>query len=223
MQQQYRRDRGAVPAGHVELDVQVLTSGYWPRMDEAPCALPPEVQAAADAFAGYYLGRHSGRKLTWVPGKGTAELRAVFPNGKVHELVVSTYQMAMLLAFNGGGGAALSYTQLRAAVGGATDEAEFRRHLLSLCAPKTRVLVRSGKSKDIEPSETFGVNAEFDSKLVKVRVPLLSAKNFLPGGGGAGTGGGAGWGAGGERDLSDEVLEVSSRMGRGGRGGGGGW
>jgi hypothetical protein len=200
-----------VPVAPVELDVQVLTTGYWPVLADAPVRLPPEVAAAADHFRAFYLSKHTGRRLAWLSSKGSAEVRARFPNGKAHELTVSTYQVAVLLAFNAAGTDSLSVAQLRAAVGLGDDD-ELRRHVLSLTAPKARVLVRSGKARDLEDGESLTINPAFDSKLVKVKVPLISLKSIQPGGGAGGAGGaGAGSGAGtggGDGDVSEEVAEV---------------
>lgn len=217
----YRSDRGAVPPGQVELDVQVLTTGYWPVLKAGSCKLPLEIQASADAFRTYYLGRHTGRKLTWQSGMGTAEVRyrssgGSSNGGKGHELVVSTFQAVMLLQFNAlpeGGG--LTLAQLRASTGIINDEDEFKRHLLSLTAPKARILNRSGKARDPEDGEVFTINASYDSKLYKVKVPLISMKSIQAGGGGGGGGAGAGDSAGGgggregAQDVSEEVAEAS--------------
>ncbi len=50
-------------------------------------------QAACESFRTFYLSTHSGRRLTFQPNMGTADLRAVFGGGRRHELNVSTYQV----------------------------------------------------------------------------------------------------------------------------------
>ena len=46
----YRAARGPVPHGQVELDVTVLTSGFWPSVSAPGCFLPRDVLATAEAF-----------------------------------------------------------------------------------------------------------------------------------------------------------------------------
>jgi len=53
---------------------------------------------------------------------------------------------------------------------------ELRRHLLSLCTPKMRVLKKSSKSKGIETGDVFTFNIDFSSKFKRMKVPLISAK-----------------------------------------------
>ena len=49
----------------VDLNVSVLTSGYWPTQIATSCSIPPEIGRCCDEFKKYYLGKHSGRRLTW--------------------------------------------------------------------------------------------------------------------------------------------------------------
>lgn len=70
----------------------VLTTGFWPIPATPACTLPDEARAACNAFTKYYVGIHSGRRLTWQSSLGTAELRCIFDTGR-KELIVHTYQM----------------------------------------------------------------------------------------------------------------------------------
>ena len=69
--------------------------------------------------------------------------QATFASGK-HELNVSTYQMCILMQFNNRESIPLS--DLRAAMS-EVPEPEFKRHLLSLCTPKYRILKKSSAGK----------------------------------------------------------------------------
>jgi cullin 3 len=93
----------------LDIEVDVLTTGYWPSQNVPPCTLPVPVQEAIDRFSSFYLEKHTGRKLSWQTSAGQAELRATFGGGgsagtskpkRVHELCVSTYQMCILLLYN---------------------------------------------------------------------------------------------------------------------------
>jgi cullin 3 len=134
-------------------------------------SLPPPILQCCTAFEEFYFARHSGRKLTWQAALGTADVRANFPTGR-RELNVSTYQMCILMLFNDAD--TLSLAAIRQAT--QIQEAELRRHLLSLCTPKHRILNKASKGKGITDDDTFSFNAEYTSKLRRVRVPLISSK-----------------------------------------------
>jgi cullin 3 len=45
--------------------VHVLTTGFWPTQTAAKCNLPAEILNCCEVFKKFYLGTHSGRRLTW--------------------------------------------------------------------------------------------------------------------------------------------------------------
>jgi cullin 3 len=56
-----------------ELSVSILTSTYWPLSFSASggigkCIFPPIVERAKSSFSQFYLGRHSGRQISWHGG-----------------------------------------------------------------------------------------------------------------------------------------------------------
>jgi cullin 3 len=57
-----------------ELSVSILTSTYWPLSFTTDggglgaCVYPPIVEKAKSSFTAFYLGRHSGRQLSWHAG-----------------------------------------------------------------------------------------------------------------------------------------------------------
>jgi cullin 3 len=51
---------------------------------------------------------------------------------------------------------------------------ELRRHLISLCTPKHRILKKGSKGKGISSDDdTFAFNVDYASKLKRVRIPLV--------------------------------------------------
>jgi len=60
-----------------ELSVSVLTSTYWPLSTTdgglGTCIFPPEIEKTKASFTQFYLGRHSGRQLTWHAGMVCAD------------------------------------------------------------------------------------------------------------------------------------------------------
>ena len=119
----------AAPGGPT-IAVTVLTTGCWPSQPCPACVLPLEVSASAAHFEAFYLGRHTGRRLSWqtnvvrasagssapagrhahcVRACACARVRAweqgtadvrVLFGGRRHELTVTTYQMCILMLFN---------------------------------------------------------------------------------------------------------------------------
>lgn len=158
----------------VDIEVDVLTNGYWPSQNVPPCTLPQSVQDAIDRYSKYYLEKHTGRKLSWQTSAGAAELKATFGTGpdklRRHELCVSTYQMCILLLFNDAD--TLTLGQIRSQTH--IPDLELRRHLISLCTPKHRILKKGSKGKGISSDDdTFTFNHDYTSKLKRVRIPLV--------------------------------------------------
>ena len=158
----------------VDIEVDVLTNGYWPSQNVPPCTLPQTIQDAIGRYSKYYLEKHTGRKLSWQTSGGTAELKATFGCGpdkfRRHELLVSTYQMCILLLFNNKD--VLTLDQIRTET--QIPDQELRRHLISLCTPKHRILKKGSKGKGItSDDDTFTFNVDYTSKLKRVRIPLV--------------------------------------------------
>ncbi|KAL7517535.1 hypothetical protein ACHAWX_002454 [Stephanocyclus meneghinianus] len=178
----------------VDVEVSVLTTGYWPSQNVEPCILPPPVKAAMDRFQKYYLNTYTGRKLSWQTSTGSAEIRATFPPTKGstkprrHDLTVTTYQMCILVLFNNRD--TLTLKQIREET--QIPEDELRRHLVSLCTPKHRILKKGSKGKGISgDDDTFTYNADYTSKMTRVKVPMVSMRDATLGPnaeGGAGEG-----------------------------------
>ena len=97
------RGTGLSRALQVELHVKVLTTGHWPNESHATIptqSLPREIQTCMSNFNRFYLNKHTGRLLHWKPYLGSADVRAIFGENKRHEFTMSTYQLAIILAFN---------------------------------------------------------------------------------------------------------------------------
>ncbi|KAH8040743.1 hypothetical protein HPB51_012058 [Rhipicephalus microplus] len=179
----------------VDLNVRVLTTGFWPTPASTPKSnIPTAPRNAFEAFRRFYLAKHSGRQLTLQPQLGWADLNAVFygprkeeneassssvgnlPAGapRKHVIQVSTYQMCVLMLFNSRD--RLLYEEIASE----TDipEKDLVRALQSLAMgkPSQRILIKSPKTKEIEPSHTFTVNDSFTSKLYRVKIQAVAAK-----------------------------------------------
>ena len=56
-----------------DMSVSILTSTYWPLSFQAgggvaTCVFPPIIEKVKSSFSNFYLGRHSGRQLSWPGG-----------------------------------------------------------------------------------------------------------------------------------------------------------
>ncbi|CAH0479912.1 unnamed protein product [Peronospora belbahrii] len=166
------------------LSVHVLTSGFWPTEMAPMCAFPLELVQLTQRFESFYYARHNGRKLAWMANMGTVDVRASFSAGaedihRRHELNVSTYQAVILMLFN----QRLEWHFRELVERTRIDVKNLKRHLISLCTPKYKILIKSSKGKRIdEETDVFTVNAAYKSKLHRVRIPLVSQKetSLLP-------------------------------------------
>ncbi|KAF8769975.1 Cullin-3 like protein [Argiope bruennichi] len=151
---------------NVDLNVRVLTTGFWPTQSATPkCNIPMAPRNAFEAFRRFYLAKHSGRQLTLQPQLGSVDLNAVFygprreesdqqqpqPSStcgaRKHIIQVSTYQMCVLMLFNAR--ERLTYEE----IANETDipEKDLVRALQSLAMGKTnqRILIKTPKTKEI--------------------------------------------------------------------------
>ena len=164
----------------IDVEVSVLSNSHWPSQNVQPCVLPLAVQAAMDRFQKYYLTTYTGRKLSWQTSTGSCEMRLTLPPAKGstkprrHDLSISTYQMCILVLFNTHDTLTLKQIKEETQI----PEDELRRHLVSLCTPKHRILRKGSKGKGISgDDDTFSYNADYTSKMTRVKVPLVSMRD----------------------------------------------
>ncbi len=185
------RNLGDADSQRAELDVNVLTATMWPldamgpsHRDDGPratCIFPAEIDRIKQSFEKFYLDKHSGRQLTWQGNMGTADLRAYFAEmkgtKKARELNVSTYSMVILLLFNDlPSGNFLSYEEIKARTN--IPDNELMRNLQSLAvAPKTRILTKEPKSKDVKKDDKFYFNENFTSQFQRIKVGVVASGN----------------------------------------------
>ncbi|KEH24997.1 cullin 3B [Medicago truncatula] len=155
------------------LSVQVLTTGSWPTQPSPQCNLPSEIRGLCEKFRNYYLGSHSGRRLTWQANMGNADLKATFGKGQKHELNVSTYQMCVLMLFNNADRMTCKEIEQATAI----PMSDLKRCLQSLALVKGKnVLRKEPMSKDISEDDVFFFNEKFTSKLFKVKIGTVVAQ-----------------------------------------------
>jgi len=159
----------------IELSVIVMTATFWPTPAVAtPCIFPPQLQQATKAFEGFYLSRHSGRKLSWQPTLGNADLKIQFKARK-HDVNVPTMGMVVLLLFEDlDDDVRLSYKDIQSA----TDipDNELGRALQSLACAKFKVLKKHPPSREVDHSDEFSFNHEFSAPLQKIKLGLVTTR-----------------------------------------------
>ncbi len=141
-------------APEVDINVTVMTSTFWPMSyAPVPCTFPPLLVRASKSFEQFYLSRHSGRKLTWQPSLGNADVRVTFKARK-HDLNVSSFALVILLLFeNLEEGGYLTYEEIKDAT--AIPDNELQRNLQSLACTKFKVLRKHPAGRDVNPEDSF--------------------------------------------------------------------
>jgi cullin 3 len=153
----------------IVLDVNVCTTGYWPTSKMIPSNMPNALEEACAKFKRFYLHEHSGHKLEWRMDQGQAECLIVFSPKVRRTLIVTTYQMMVLVCFNVG--QTLSYKQIQDVTG--IPKNELANHILSLAHPSVKVLEKKPNKKELADDDKFRLNPQYTSKLMKVAIPLL--------------------------------------------------
>ena len=99
-----RRNHSEDESDNVKINIYVLTTGFWPttssKISADPTILPDSVVSACEHFHKFYSTHFTGRRLVWNKAMGQAVLYYRMDNKKQKELIVSTYQMCVLMLFN---------------------------------------------------------------------------------------------------------------------------
>jgi cullin 3 len=163
----WQEDHPSSSGSDVDLSMQVLTTGAWPTSgQQGACNIPRELAGCCDQFRQFYGTAHSGRKLSWQTGMGTAEIRAVFGNKK-HEISCSTHQMVVLMLLNDA--ESLSYREIMEQ--SSIPDPELKRVMQSMTFVRGKnVLRKLPESKVINDSDSFSINESFSSKLYKIKI-----------------------------------------------------
>ncbi|KAI1000579.1 Cullin-3 [Podosphaera aphanis] len=180
----------------IDLSINVLSTNFWPVESMGGGSLmhedtsrksiiwPNQIIKLQESFKAFYLKERNGRQLTWLGFLGNADIRCTFPavTGKEgvvtkdrrYDLVVPTYGMIILLLFNDlENGESLSFEEILERAHIPTSDVSRMLYTLS-SAPKCRVLTKNPPSKDLpKPGDHFTVNANFTSKSVRIKVPVM--------------------------------------------------
>lgn len=175
----------------VDLNVNVLTMGFWPTYQIFDINLPKFLKKQQAAFEKFYTTKHNGRKLQWQPNLGQCILIADFQSELAqqpssssqqlsqqsgrHELVVSLFQALVLLMFNEKN--EYEYKEILEAT--KIDPIELKRTLQSLACAKlnSRVITKEPKGgRDVMEGDKFIFNAKFTSAHYKIKINQVQLK-----------------------------------------------
>ena len=168
-------DRGTKNTA-TDLSVNVLSASAWPTYPDVPVNIPTTISKLTSDFETHYKTKHNGRKLTWKHALSHCQLKANFPRGK-KEIVVSGFQAIVLLLFNdvpSDSAGTLSYTDIQSATG--LSDAELKRTLQSLACAKYRVLTKTPKGREVNPTDTFGFNSAFTDTKMRIKINQIQLK-----------------------------------------------
>ena len=147
------------------LNLKILNAGAWARGGErATVSLPLELEDFIPEIEDFYRRQHSGRKLQWYHHMSNGTVTFNNRAGKF-DLDVTTFQMAVLFAWNQRPNEKISLDNLRLAT--ELGDNELRRTLWSLVAfPKMKrqlVLMEpeATQPKDLTERTTFWINQDF--------------------------------------------------------------
>ncbi|KAJ4827943.1 Cullin-1 [Turnera subulata] len=151
----------------IDLSVNVLTTGFWPSYKSSDLNLPAEMVRGVQVFKDFYDQKSKHRKLTWIYSLGSCHILGKF-DAKSIELIVTTYQAAILLLFNSAD--RLSYSEI--ATQSNLAQEDLVRVLHSLSCNKYKVLQKDPISKTVSQTDHFEFNKKFTDKMRRIRIPL---------------------------------------------------
>ena len=119
---------------------------------------------------------NSTRRLHFQMNYGSAELSVQF-NARCRKiLVVSTYQMLILLCFNHKN----TWTFEELLEETRIPQNELQRGILSLCHPKVKICRKAPNTKECKMDHKFQINPRYSNPRAKISVPLLNIKIYPP-------------------------------------------
>lgn len=132
-----------------------------------PLELPYELQQSIEVFKDFYSSRAQHRKLTWIYSLGQCQVQSKF-DSKTMELILSTFQAAVLMLFNDH--LTLKFEEMQSKL--QIPEDDLSRALYSLACAKHMILTKAPEGKQINSGDSFTLNTSFSDKMRKIKVPL---------------------------------------------------
>ncbi|XP_063778198.1 cullin-2 isoform X3 [Pseudophryne corroboree] len=156
----------------ISFQIYVLQAGAWP-LTQAPSstfAIPQELEKSVQMFELFYNQHFSGRKLTWLHYLCTGEVKMNYLS-KPYVAMVTTYQMAVLLAFNNS--ESVTYKELQDST--QMNEKELTKTIKSLLDVK--MINHDCDKEDVDGESMFSLNMTFSSKRTKFKITTPMQKD----------------------------------------------
>ncbi|XP_059495317.1 cullin-2 isoform X4 [Stegostoma tigrinum] len=156
----------------ISFQIYVLQAGAWP-LTQAPSstfAIPQELEKSVQMFELFYNQHFSGRKLTWLHYLCTGEVKMNYLS-KPYVAMVTTYQMAVLLAFNNS--EIVTYKELEDST--RMNEKELTKTIKSLLDVK--MINHDSNKEDVDLDSVFSLNMGFSSKRTKFKITTSMQKD----------------------------------------------
>lgn len=157
--------------GAVDVSVRVVASNLWP-LSVKPTAvnipgtcLPRSMQNARACLTSYYASIHGGRRLTWLDALSTVTARTLYLPTRQYDVVVTVYQLAVLLAFDKW---PLDHPVPLQDISSCTGTP------LADCQGYLSALVEAGLVSADPSTTSYSLVSSFASKRAKVRVSMSS-------------------------------------------------
>uniref|UniRef100_A0AAZ3PF45 Cullin-2 n=1 Tax=Oncorhynchus tshawytscha TaxID=74940 RepID=A0AAZ3PF45_ONCTS len=156
----------------ISFQIYVLQAGAWPltHISSSTFAIPQELEKSVQMFELFYNQHFSGRKLTWLHYLCTGEVKMNYLS-KPYVAMVTTYQMAVLLAFNNS--ETVGYKELQDST--QMNEKELQKTIKSLLDVK--MLNHDSQKEEIDTESTFSLNMSFTSKRTKFKITTSMQKD----------------------------------------------
>ena len=182
-------------AKKIEIESRILTSNVWPfdhlakgenedGTPRLPCIYPPEIEKVRGRFEKFYLEKHNGRRLTWMPQLGDVDVRLNLGKDakgrpRRHELNVSTYGMIILMLFNDSTSEnGLTTDEILATTNIPRYELIRNLQSLAIASKKSKQILRKEPmSRDVKPDDRFFFNEQFESPFFKIKVGVVAGAN----------------------------------------------
>jgi cullin-4 len=174
------------PPPGIDVDVQVLTTGYWPVYPNYALQLPECLEKPQNHFVEYYNKTYQGRRIVWQYSLGHVTIKARFAQ-KTYDLVMGLSLALVMLCFNDSD-QKWTLPQLSEKVG-LLDRSEMERILKTLSLGKVKLLQKwdhdaqqqlattpQKPRADVHDEDWFTINDDFSSPLKKIKISAI-AKN----------------------------------------------
>jgi len=150
-----------------DLNVTILTHGFWPQYKFIELALPEELIQCVEVFKEFYDKRMNQRRLAWVYSLGQVVMIVKY-DSKPIEMVMQTFQCAILLLFR---------TETSVTVDSVCEKLKMpaedaKRALHSLCCVKYKILNKSPEGKTVNTGDVFTFNDKFTDRSRRIKIPM---------------------------------------------------